>query len=566
MQYLKFRIENYRAITKPLEVDVSRHPLIPIIGVNESGKTTILHAIFALDGANDHLNDGRHLEDTENLYSLESPPALVTAVIDLNAIDLVTAIKAFTSDERLAAIRKQLLDRAEVHEGPVAVTRNLRTRTYSTDLLFTDDERIDALLASRIISQMPYILFFDDFRDSVDDRIEIKAKDDEILTGWLAIMERLFSQAADGFSVLKVPGMEERQRRTLLSRVNKHLNDTLTREWHTFRIDDTEALQIEVTFEQETDGDNVTRSFLMLSIAERTADEQQYYFHIRDRSKGFFWFFNFVMKLEFNPKFIQSYDEGTVYLLDEPGSYLHSGAQRRLCKKLVQLSSINRVIYCTHSHYLLDPNIIPLGSVAVAQKDSSGSITLDPIHSYKGTSKERRSAFQPVLDALEVPSFSLEIGAGPVLITEGIIDYYAIQMFKGSTNLVVLPGNSADSIQYHASRLIALDVPFKALWDNDKEGHDAQRRAEKHLGSEIAKRHFRTLPLRGTGAKKRIMQDLFDGDDLRTIRTALDIPYNAQFDKTIMLLFYNPDRETILDQLTGQTQSNFDALLTMLDM
>ncbi len=49
MEYGKFWIRNYRAITGPLEVDVARTPLVPIIGVNECGKTTILSAIFAFD-------------------------------------------------------------------------------------------------------------------------------------------------------------------------------------------------------------------------------------------------------------------------------------------------------------------------------------------------------------------------------------------------------------------------------------------------------------------------------------------------------------------------------------
>jgi predicted ATP-dependent endonuclease of OLD family len=48
MRYTKFQIENYRAVQK-IELDLEKDPLVPIIGVNESGKTTILHAIFAID-------------------------------------------------------------------------------------------------------------------------------------------------------------------------------------------------------------------------------------------------------------------------------------------------------------------------------------------------------------------------------------------------------------------------------------------------------------------------------------------------------------------------------------
>ena len=43
------------------------------------------------------------------------------------------------------------------------------------------------------------------------------------------------------------------------------------------------------------------------------------------------------MKLEFNPK-INGESKNTVYLLDEPGSYLHYTAQEKLCQKLVDVS------------------------------------------------------------------------------------------------------------------------------------------------------------------------------------------------------------------------------------
>jgi predicted ATP-dependent endonuclease of OLD family len=68
MRYLTFTIKNYRAITGPLEIDVNKKTLIPIIGINESGKTTILQAIFSFDYYNDEFNqEGRHLKDTTNL-------------------------------------------------------------------------------------------------------------------------------------------------------------------------------------------------------------------------------------------------------------------------------------------------------------------------------------------------------------------------------------------------------------------------------------------------------------------------------------------------------------------
>lgn len=56
MKYTKFIIKNYKAIDE-LTVNLSRN-VIPLIGVNESGKTSILQAILAFDKDKDNLLDG----------------------------------------------------------------------------------------------------------------------------------------------------------------------------------------------------------------------------------------------------------------------------------------------------------------------------------------------------------------------------------------------------------------------------------------------------------------------------------------------------------------------------
>ena len=97
------------------------------------------------------------------------------------------------------------------------------------------------------------------------------------------------------------------------------MEHTLTREWKNFRLDDTDALTVSLDYKEEHVGD-IVRSYITFEIVERDADGDEHFFFVRDRSKGFFWFFNFVMKLEFNPKVISSAGPDAIYLLDEPGS------------------------------------------------------------------------------------------------------------------------------------------------------------------------------------------------------------------------------------------------------
>ncbi len=404
---------------------------------------------------------------------------------------------------------------------------------------------------------MPYILYFDDFRDSIDETIAITGNDASA-EGWLSIVQQLFKQTDPALSVFTLPDEEERRCNTILAKVQRRLNETLTKEWQTFRLDDSEALEISIEFVRAAAGPQIK-----LGIIETDANRDKHYFFIRDRSKGFFWFFNFVMKLEFNPKVLQN-KAATIYLLDEPGSYLHASAQTKLCRKLQQLSVLNRVIYCTHSHYLLDPEVIPLSAIKVAEKSGTGSIELLPIHSHKGNITDRRSAFQPVIDALQIKPIMLDVGTQCAVIVEGIYDFYSLELFRAARNISIIPSVGADSIKFYISLCIAWHVTYKALWDNDSTGRKEKRRAEEVFGELEAKDRFFVLP--APNETNRILQNLFSGEDLTMMRDQLQLAKDASFEKTIAALHFTADKSHIVARISKKTRENFEEVYKELDL
>lgn len=597
MRYKQFVINHYRAITGPLKIDVDKRTLTPIIGVNESGKTTILHAIFAFDYYNDGLNGGRHLKDTSNLYRTSSPSAVIEAVVEMVKSELDEAISDCENNND--ATLKPALSALRRKRGiPTVLTirRDLTTLRYSWDSDRIGPPDLQHALATTIISRLPYILFFDDFRDKVEERIEIASPETGPATGWLSIIEQLFKQTDSAFSVFDLPNLEERKRKTVLAKVQRRLNETLTREWQSFRLDERDALKISIDFYQEvrelppqllphtavqSANQPPTRprtapspqaevrksihNFLKLDVVETDSNGDEHFFFISDRSKGFYWFFNFVMKLEFNPKFVAGNEE-TIYHLDEPGSYLHAFAQRKLCQKLRRLSDKNRVIYCTHSHYLLDPDTIPVSSIAIADKDGNGTVSLIPLTDYKSPISQKHSALEPVLDALELRPFALDlINTRATVVTEGVYDYFAIELFRNNRSISVLPSVGADSIEYYVSLLIAWSVEFRALWDNDDEGRKKYAQASELFGPEIANRNLRLLPA-GSSGKRRIMQDLFEGKDLVDARRELDLPCECSFERTLHALFYSPRRAELVQAMCQTTKQNFQQLFESLSL
>lgn len=558
MKYKKFIIHNYRAISDNLVIDIENNRLLPIIGINESGKTSILYAIFSFDYYNDSLNNGRHLENVVNLYETsETATAAVSAEIEISKDEIIELLNEIKAPDNRRNITKLIKALEITGLDEIRITRDLISRKYSlSNKAFTQVPILSNTLARTILTKLPYILYFDDFRDSVEEEMEIVGENG-IATGWLAILEQLFKKTNKSYSVFKLKGEQELRRTSILSDVQEVLNTTLTKEWEKFTLEKGGSkLEVIIEYKEKED-----RPFLRLKVKERINNRDRF-FGIRDRSKGFYWFFNFVTKLEFNPKVRGSSETETIYLLDEPGSYLHSTAQTELCKKLNSLSGDNTVIYSTHTHYLLDPEIIPINTINIASKNKKARVVITPLHSYDNEERTKRNALQPIFDALRIKPFILDMNYKKVCITEGLTDYYLLEMLNKDKSLKFLPSVDAHSVLYFISLCIFWGVNYCAIWDNDTEGRTEKMKAEKHYGESESGRLL-LYPKIGKGTDT-ILQDLFSGNDLQKVRKILKIPENTSFKKTIMTWYYEGKGLKIFEKLSKKTQQNLEETMKLI--
>lgn len=561
MKFSKFRIKNYKGISDEIEIDLSKKSLIPIIGVNECGKTTILNAICAFDFYNDSLNNKiKHLNDVKNLFQINTKSAELTSEMYIEYSDLKDIISDYfekLSEEDRIKRRKTIQIDQKKYDSKVIITRFINDENDNYYKLIepkfnlNDDEHND--LCEEILINLPFILYFDDFRDSFPEEIEIpESSDVKFKNEWIDHIEELFQKANSDYSVYKLKDYGDRQLKSILSDVSRYLNRRLTEEWSNFQLDQKDSLSISISlrpvFEKPfvSNGSdlpsvsNNIKYFLKFEISEKDKEGNERFFYIRDRSKGFYWFFNFVIKLEFNPKRNGS-EDNAIYLLDEPGSYLHPGAQNKLCKKLQELSNENKVLYCTHSHYLLDPETIPLTHLQIANKNQNGSISITPFHSYKNENRGLESSFQTIYDALQVKPFMLDVNNSKVIIVEGIYDYYSINLFNTDDNLIILPGKSADSLLNLISIVIGFKLDYRVVWDGDKEGNENYEKAIRYFGEIESQLKFTTYS-KCVAAKVRILQDLFKGSDLVMIREKLELDSKSSFEKTIASLYFHKKR------------------------
>lgn len=589
MRYLSFEIRNYRAIEGPLEIDMERSNLIPLVGINECGKTTILQAIYCFDDTNDGEYEGKHLKDIKNLYQLKTKGyPLITAKIEIkygefveNYKDSVSAfneeidekISKLDEDDDVDAISDLELQKISSDcpiskasfNGHVLIERNLETLKYrflDLNLITNLSDKFQNDLSVNLISQLPYILYNDDFMDRPPNYVDIPKNYHSARSGWLAIYDRLFKSTSEDYSLDRLTKESDtRLVDSILSDVESTLNNTLAKAWKTFLLSKHGAITIKLKYLPLSNEKYSGR--LEIKVVEKI-DQRDRHFDVIDRSKGFLWFFNFVMKLEFNPKVITTNSRYTIYLLDEPGSYLHYSAQEKLCSKLVDISKKHGVvIFCTHSHTLLNPNEIPLNNIYVVEKGKSKKIAATLLPQVK-TKIEATNAYQPILEALQISAFHYGKGDEKIIAVEGIYDKYSIELLLELNNILILPGTSANSIIKNIQFLNGFNKKYIAIWDNDEEGQRSYNDAKKFFGP-IESNKFDLLP-KGAKVKMR-MEQMFDESDFSLMQNELGYDKNATYEKLISALYFssNEKKKKILSLININTKENFAILKKIIE-
>ena len=578
MKYEEFEINNYRAIKGPLKISL-KNKIIPLVGINECGKTTILQAIFAFDYSNDNLNESKHIKDIKNLYKLEDETCEIKATISASKNKLISIVDSIIVknvtqqnnelDTNNTNSTESNDDNNSIYSKIIEVLNKLADDEIieiTISRVLTEDEnyyymsckqlnkiegfeKIQKELSRIIVYHMPPILYSDDFNDRPSGEVELTTTGDS--SEWERIYSRVFNNALkrNDFKIISLFNEDPRRRKSTLNDVSKYLSNNLTDAWSRFS---SEKKKITIQFELE---EIENKKVLQINIVENINGDDRV-FGITDRSKGFIWYYNFIMKIQFNPK--QNYNENnTIFLLDEPGSYLHETAQNELCKKLVEISEgEGYVIYCTHSPQLLNPKYIPLSTINIVNKTKS-RITCTQISSYK-TKSTQTTAFQPVYEALQIPEFKVIDKNVSIVAGEGIHDKYSIEMFCDlPENTIVFGSSNAKSLHDNIQYFIAFSIKYVAIWDNDLEGVTYCETAKKDFGL-FESDNLICLPNLFRKSKVR-MEEMFEPEDMALINKTIGLPEDASYSLAISNLYYHKDKEKLLKKIKPNLSKNCTA-------
>jgi predicted ATP-dependent endonuclease of OLD family len=599
MKYTKFEIKNFKGI-KDLTIDLSKQPYNRIhtfVGLNESGKTTILEAIkTVVEGWND--------EDAHQLI-----PKHYKASFN-GEVSIIAYIKVDEEDNRRILNKYKELgysDYKPIEYFTINHCWNFQSSQLNNPMsywafnpfikkiggreFFTlDDTNEDWQKTVRYIKNclMPRIVYYQNllfefpdriylcgpnsnrtnnkpYKDIIEDIIqEVIGKDDNVESSLYNLYIGQDSGSKDIFKARK-------------NRLQEFITREVFSSWGTLFNSTGTTAKIELNFDICKINDSSEEDFYVEIRIEENSDS----FYISERSVGFRWFFSFLFFILFRKNRKTDLGE-TLFLLDEPASNLHSTAQKKLLDTFERFVADDKkplkLLYTTHSHHMINPKWLEGAFVvrneAVDYSEPFGNrkvtnITAIPYKHFVAEYPDQQDYFQPILDTLEYQPGLLE-KVPNVIITEGKNNYYTLRyvnevLLKNKYKKIrFLPGIGCNKNHAIIQLYMGWNKSFMVLLDADKAGKKAAKEYLSTFGNIIIP-SIKTYKDFVPEIEDVAMENIFTGEEKLAItqrfnETATEYK-KSEFNTAIQTALIN--KEVI--ELSEETLNKFDNLLKQLN-
>ena len=499
LSYSNFTIKNYKSI-KTLTVELPENKLVSLLGLNESGKTTILKAIENFDFRNDPKDEAEMkrmftgIRNKQKTYSDDSAKITAKIIVNEKIKDdfLWLKIKAAGMDNKISEddatnFINEMNNAGEINisrvipfdsGNPQASYYEIDIRNFSVSEVMKEKDVMAACALIIISSLCPYIIYFEDFQDIVPDKIYTDPKNGGYVQDWYDIIEGLFydadqSQTVGKFIELYNPkNPRETDAETVLKKINNNLNKKFTKQWKTISgVKDISTTEIKFI------KDGPRGQYFQILVGDKGGTM----YEVKERSRGAVWYISFLMKTEFRRRKMRSDAGKLVYLIDEPASNLHSRAQQNMLKDFSKLAKDAYVIYTTHSQYLVSPE--HMKTMFVVNK-SKGKLECLRLSDYMKYNQSQVSYYQPISDCLKIRPHFLDNPWPNVLIVEGtsdmiILDVMYHMAMKKEPNFVIYPAGGAHTMAVLISLNYGWGATTRVLLDSDSPGIAAQSEYKK---------------------------------------------------------------------------------------
>lgn len=575
----KVTIHNYKCIENDQSFDVEDDVTV-LVGMNESGKTTVLEAIakcnyfendadFEFNQTFDYprrrlkgLEKGRESKEAVTLEYTVSD-YLLTTISQLLHVECKSSVVSLTShygqngtvsiQEILPYKRTQILnailddmdveeiDREELEPITTLEELNQLIQSYSSD---EEDNPIQETLStlrpfyqgnswdnpfhfyvwSQIIEpNLPVFMYYDEYY-SLPARISLEAvKSGSLDQSSLKTAKALLEIADINLDALLHSDSYE-EFVAELEATQADISDSLFEYWKT-----NENLGIEFTINkvEGTDSRNGTRIVNHELNIRVKNNRNRVSLPLDKRSKGFNWFFSFLVWF----KKIQEDDDRTyIILLDEPGLNLHAMAQYDLLRFIDDLSESYQIVYTTHSPFMIEPDELNRVRTVYEQK-TGGTLLSDSLQE-----KDPNTMF-PLQAALGYSVAQNLFISKNNLIVEGIADLAYLEYMSArleslgrtslSSKITIVPSGGADKVATFVSLMRGNGLNMVCLLDTFTD-QGPKRRLENLVAEKIIAQTNIRYYQEFTGTSFADVEDLFEKEEYLSL-------YNSAFEKDVEL-------------------------------
>ena len=439
MRYKSFRIQNFKGIKDTtISFDtIAGASVFAFVGLNESGKTTILEAIhsFAPDKATSELLGS---DDTSgvpfkhrvprHLISTFSGDVSVEAVLTVTAEDrtrLTGAVRESTEFEinpqsipdEIILERKQRFQNGDLKRNSFLLRTSLLVKSSKQRRWHEPSNDETLALRDIIYEYVPEIAYFPTFVFNFPSRIYLtdRGYDDPKNRFYQRVFQDILDHDGQGHTISKdiigrvrdkglvLPWPQfflewtkhdnPRKIQHVMDRASAAVTRLVFGRWNQIFGEKTKGKEIIISYNMDqgqrlsTQGTPIQTNEHDIYITFEIKDGTRR-FPVNDRSLGFRWFFAFMLFTQFRV----ARDAGVplLFLFDEPASNLHAAAQQKLIESFPEIAKgEHSLAYTTHSHYMIEPKWLEQTFIVTNRADAPQEC--------------------PILDAVSLDDESLDI-------------------------------------------------------------------------------------------------------------------------------------------------------------
>ncbi len=622
MKLAAFRIKRFRSIVDTDWCDLSSDNITGLVGQNESGKTSVLEALYSFytrELKDDYRrNNGDYPEvicsfetseeEIKKLFDDNNLPKKFFEVVKKNnyRVNLSCKWNGLSTGDAVIDLEqnelKTLFDTQEPEapaepapEVPKPETAPVATAAPSgaaTPPVEDKSAEVPAEPAEEPRHFFTYNEFTDGFFDSIPEFVlftnhasrlpsEIDVVDitsDKAGTEGLIGAKNFLKIAGIDPSVLENP--QDDQRRMIMNQI-QNANQLVTKDFQEFWTQKVGKTN-QITIEMKSDNHAVTvaGAASLQPFLEFWIHDAEGMLYPRQRSEGVRWFLSFFLQLRATAN---SVTKGQVLLMDEPGNSLHAKAQSDVLRLFEDIKERLQIVYTTHSPYMIETKALyRLLAVQRSFEDDNSDTKVFGIHKLGSASEDTMFPVYTLI-GVDLQHQRVIMKTNNILLEEPSAHYYLMafkQLVNSQQEMNFLPCTGASNIETYANLFLGWGLQFIAVADNDDQGKRALRKIKKDvLGNDDDLAKARLYNIEGcsgiedifakTDFKKYVLEDTkltFTEDNSAYVKTLTHNDTN--FSKVyIAIRFYQKvkDNKINFTELSKTTQTNIKKLIDKIE-